>query len=303
MLAYLALPLGRAHPRDKLAALLWGGIREDSARASLRQTLFVVRKALQGADAQALEQEGDTLRLEPARVEADVAAFELAAATGTPEALARAAALYQGDLLAGLALNEAPFEEWLVSERERLRELAIEGLARLLVHQRKVATPGAAVHSALKLLALDPLQEPAHRALMCLYVEIGRRESALRQYQHCVGVLQRELGIEPEAETKTLYQEILRQRPQRPIAVNAPVTRPAARLVERRAPSVETELIGRSQEIERLRAELAGAASGTGRVVAVVGEAGIGRRGPSRHGRLDRTLVRVRADPAVRCLG
>src|SRR4030088_2000841 len=97
MLAYLALPLGRAHPRDKLAALLWGGIREASARASLRQTLFVVRKALQGADAQALEQEGDTLRLEPARVEADVAAFELAA-TGTPEALARAAALYQGDL-------------------------------------------------------------------------------------------------------------------------------------------------------------------------------------------------------------
>ena len=63
LLAYLALPPGRAHPRDKLAALLWGGIREDSARASLRQTLFVVRKALQGADAQALEQEGDTLRL------------------------------------------------------------------------------------------------------------------------------------------------------------------------------------------------------------------------------------------------
>ena len=54
MLAYLAIPLGRAHPRDKLAALLWGGIREDSARASLRQTLFVIRKALQGADPEAL---------------------------------------------------------------------------------------------------------------------------------------------------------------------------------------------------------------------------------------------------------
>jgi len=46
LLAYLALPLGGAHPRDKLAALLWGGIREESARASLRQALFAIRKAL-----------------------------------------------------------------------------------------------------------------------------------------------------------------------------------------------------------------------------------------------------------------
>jgi DNA-binding SARP family transcriptional activator len=46
LLAYLALPPGQAHPRDKLAALLWGGIREDSARASLRQALFAVRRAL-----------------------------------------------------------------------------------------------------------------------------------------------------------------------------------------------------------------------------------------------------------------
>src|SRR3989449_5280992 len=76
MLAYLALPLGRAHPRDKLAALLWGGIREESARASLRQALFVVRKALQDADAEALDQRADTLRLEPAHVDADVAAFD-----------------------------------------------------------------------------------------------------------------------------------------------------------------------------------------------------------------------------------
>ena len=53
LLAFLALPLGRAHPRDKLAALLWGGIREESARASLRQTLFVIRKALGGAEASA----------------------------------------------------------------------------------------------------------------------------------------------------------------------------------------------------------------------------------------------------------
>src|SRR5438067_12244120 len=95
LLAYLAIPVGQAHPRDKLAALLWGGIREESARASLRQALFVIRKTLQAADAKALDQKAEMLRLDPAHVDADVAAFEQSAATGTPEGLARAAALYQ----------------------------------------------------------------------------------------------------------------------------------------------------------------------------------------------------------------
>ena len=275
MLAYLALPLGRAHPRDKLAALLWGGIREESARASLRQALFVIRRALHCADADTLDQQADTLRLNPARVEADVATFEAAAATGTAEALAQAAALYQGDLLAGLALDEAPFEEWLVSERERLKERALEVFARLIAHQRKVGAAESAILTALKLLTLDPLQEPVHRALMGLYVETGRREAALRQYQYCVRVLQRELGIEPETVTKALYQDILRQRP-RPSRSKTSAARPEP-LPERLPAGIETELIGRVQEMETLSEELAGTCSGAGRVVAILGEAGIGK--------------------------
>src|SRR5262245_65456576 len=70
LLAYLALPLGRALPRDTLAALLWGSLRQESARASLRQALFSIRKALGDADG-ALRLEGDTLSLEPGAVDRD----------------------------------------------------------------------------------------------------------------------------------------------------------------------------------------------------------------------------------------
>ena len=63
-------------------------------------------------------------------------------AEGTPEALARAAALYQGDLLSGFSVNEPLFEEWLVPERERLRELALETLAKLLAQQRESGRRG-----------------------------------------------------------------------------------------------------------------------------------------------------------------
>ena len=74
-----------------------------------------------------------------------------------------------------------------------------------------------AIQSALRLLALDPLQEPVHRTLMRLYMEAGRRGAALRQYQQCVSALGRELGVEPEAETKALYEEVLRQRAARSV--------------------------------------------------------------------------------------
>ena len=142
---------------------------------------------------------------------------------GTPEALAQAAQLYTGDLLSGFALDEMSFEDWLLGERERLRELALEALARLLAHQRKAGALEAGVQTAIKLLGLDPLQEPVHRMLMRLYADLGRRGAALRQYQQCVAVLQRDLRIEPEAETTLLYEEILRQRPERLVVDETPV--------------------------------------------------------------------------------
>ncbi len=278
LLAYLAIPLGRAHPRDKLATLLWSGIREESARASLRQTLFATRKALGKTKPPALLVEGETLALNRSVVDVDVAAFERLVAEGTLEALASAAGLYQSDLLAGFAVDEPPFEEWLVTERERLRELASEGLAKLLAHQREARAEEAAVQTALKLLSLDPLQEAVHRTLMRLYAEQGRRGTALRQYQHCVGVLQRELGLEPEPETKELYQEILRLRPTppetAPTRAHARAGEPTARRV---VSALEAPLIGRAAEMERLASLLRESLDGHGRLVTLIGEAGIGK--------------------------
>ncbi len=272
LLAYLALPPGRAHPRDKLAALLWGGIREESARGSLRQALFALRKAL--SDTAVVQQDGDALALERGAVDVDAVTFERLVHEGTASALERAVALYQGDLLSGFAVDEAPFEEWLLAERERLRELALEALTRLLANQRNAGASEAAVHTALKLLTLDPLQEPVHRALMRLYAERGRRGAALRQYQQCVSVLGRELGIEPEAETKALYQEILRERPQHRVALSEG---PARRVERAASTGAEATLIGRADELGRLRDALAGAAAGAGQVIALLGEAGIGK--------------------------
>src|SRR5574342_237320 len=163
LLAYLALPPGRTHPRDKLAALLWGERGDEQARHSLRQALVAIGKALVGVRPLPLLVEGESIALDPAAIEVDAAAFERRVAEGTPAALEEAAALYHGDLLAGLGVTEPSFEQWLLGERERLREVAIEALAKLLRHQSSSGTIEAAIQTAVRSLALDPWQEAVHR--------------------------------------------------------------------------------------------------------------------------------------------
>ena len=198
LLAYLALPPGH-HPREKLATLLWGDMHDAQARGNLRQALSRIRKALPRNARPGLVLDGPSVALDPAVVDVDVARFERLVADGSTGALEQATGLYRGDLLAGLALAERPFEEWLTSERERLHELAIQTLGRLLTHQQRAGAAEHAVQTGLRLLGLDPLQEPVHRAVMRLYARLGRREAALRQYQLCMDALRRELRTPPKA--------------------------------------------------------------------------------------------------------
>src|SRR5262249_29833557 len=212
LLCYLAMPLGEAHPRDKLATLLWGSTVETTARTSLRQTLYALRRCLRRAAGKPLNSDSHVWSLDPAAGPLDVAEFEKRVNEGTPAALAEAISLYRGDLLDGLAVQEPSFEDWLLGERERLHEMALGALAKLLAHQRGAGLTEAAIKNALGLITLDWLQEPADRALMQLYVETGRRAAALRQYQICQTTLRREINAEPEKETTALYEEILRGR-------------------------------------------------------------------------------------------
>jgi DNA-binding SARP family transcriptional activator len=213
LLAYCAFRPGQAHTRDKLAALLWGETAEEHARNSLRQSLFVLRTALGANLCRALRIEADTIAANPVAIDVDVVNFERFAAQGTSHALEAAAALYKGELLDGFVLDEEPFEEWLYRERERLRDLAVEVLAKLLRQQCDHGLAEFGIQTARRLLDLDPLLESVHRSLMRLFVQAGRREAALRQYEICVSLLKRELQVKPEPETRQLYEQIAQGRP------------------------------------------------------------------------------------------
>jgi DNA-binding SARP family transcriptional activator len=275
LLAYLVFRPGQAHPRDKLATLLWADAPAERARHSLRQSLIPLRQAFGPDDPPGLLDQGATVAVDPEAVDVDVHAFERLVTQGTPESLAQAAARYRGNLLEGLSVHSAPFDEWLTVERERLRELAVDALVRLLAHQERTGSVDAAVESAIQLLELDPVQEPVHRLLMRLYVRQGRRGAALRHYQVCAAALRHQIGVEPEAETRRLYQDLLQTPAQEPLAPRWDTPAPSALA----GPSVADipPLVGRESERGWLKDVCERAWAGRGRVAVIRGEAGIGK--------------------------
>lgn len=229
LLAFLALNPDNPVPRSRIAEMLWEGAGSRHARHSLRQTLVGLRRTFGEHDAANLLYDAEDLVLDERVVEVDALRFlELAAAESSRELLA-AMELYRGDILEGVSLRESAFDEWLEQERTRFREQAKSSFRRLLDIQRDDGGSDDAIATATRLLAIDPLQEPVHRALMELYVETGKRESALRQFETCRTILARQLGVEPEPATRELYLTI---REPGDSSDSRPASRPAILVVE-----------------------------------------------------------------------
>jgi Tol biopolymer transport system component/DNA-binding SARP family transcriptional activator len=216
LLAFLALQPGRRARRARLSALLWEETDAEQGRLHVRKALWLLRsESAKAAGANVpppIAAEGEWLAIPQGLVATDVdALLEASAAAGEdPAKLEAAAALYTGDFLGGFAIRNAPaFEEWAEVERQRIREAAVSLLRRLV--DALAAQPEsneAAMRAALRLLAVDPLQEHAHRAVMRLHVRQGRAAAALAQYHQLRETLRRELGVDPEPQTQALFQEI-----------------------------------------------------------------------------------------------
>jgi len=219
LLAYLAIT-GLRHRRDTLAALFWPEYNQGEAYAYLRRTLWALNQAL-GADVLAADR--NTISLRPgADLWVDALAFRelLAAYRGHTHddldrceycrnLLAEAAALYRGDLLAGFSVREsADFDEWQIVQAETLHQEAAAALRQLALSASVQGVLDQSIAAARRWVALDSLNESAHRLLMELYARAGRRSAALRQYHECQRLFRRELGVALQPATIALYERI-----------------------------------------------------------------------------------------------
>ena len=205
LLAALALADDKGVRREALAAAFWPDRGEAQARGSLRHALAALRRAFPESAGVAIAGDVDSVTLSAAANEVDVRLFARLAASAEPEALARAAALYAGDLLADIALPE-PLDQWFAPHQRACRRKALQLVERLSqVHDGGLAAVAPEVEAlADRLLATDPAAEEAHRAFIRLHCRQGRVTAARRQLALCTEALQRELGAAPEPSTVAL---------------------------------------------------------------------------------------------------
>lgn len=176
----------------------------------MRQALTELGRAFDAILQSPLVKERDTIALASDAIEVDVQEFERLAASSDATNLDRTIALYGGDLLEGIDVRDPGFEDWLIPERQRLREVFLAVLAKRLAQ----AKGQPAIDLAQRLLAQDPLREEGYRALMRFHAEAGEMGAALRQYETCRAILRRELDVTPSAETEELHRRIRQQQDQ-----------------------------------------------------------------------------------------
>lgn len=196
LLVYLALcPPGAFLRRDHILTLFWPDLDQERARAALRDSLYHVRRVI-GADA--IETRGsEEVRANPVLVSTDVSDFIAAAGRGDNST---AATLYRADLLHGFHLAGAPaFDEWLETERTRLRALAHTVLSSLA--ESALAAGDDATAAAWYRHALDtsPFDEALVFGLMEALEQSGSASDALLETNRFAARLEKDLGVQPTA--------------------------------------------------------------------------------------------------------
>jgi predicted ATPase/DNA-binding SARP family transcriptional activator len=277
----------RPQARAGLAALLWPEASERVARQSLSQALTTLRSLLGERTAARdhplfLLVDATTIQLNPAADwTLDVAQFRafdtqtqvhdhlaLRVCAACAERIQQLASIYHGDFLDQFSLRDsAPFEEWAMVQRAQLHDRALNTLEQLADIAEWRLQYGLAIDYTRRQIALEPLREGSHRALMRLLALSGQPAAALAHYEQLCHTLARELDMAPEDTTAALRDHI-RALPNATDSLLRYQPPPA------RVPARPTPLIGRDAELAALRRFIL---FDKRRLITIVGPPGIGK--------------------------
>ena len=226
LLARLATSGAKGVSRDDLLALLWPERDFESARHSLDQLLYEMRRALGASPAVG----GATLRLDPAVISCDLAEWETAIRCGDFEA---AVALYHGPFLQGFFLNgSAAFEQWADTVRSQLTAAYRRTLESLAT---STAAHGKLQESIAwwgRLAAEDRIGSRVALGLMQALSESGDRAGALEFFRVHERIVRAELDAVPDPAILAYARSLRSTAVRSPEAVNRMDDAPAAPVAE-----------------------------------------------------------------------
>lgn len=217
-LCYLLINRERTISREVIAELLWGEINPEQSKNYLRKSLWQLQSSLdscgQPGQGRFILADSDWVQINHGvNFWLDVAVFEdaFSAVQGKAgrellddqaENLKQAIELYRGDLLEGW------YQDWCLYERERLQNIYIALLDKMMDFHDAHSEPELALVYGNLILRYDRARERTHRRMMRLYYNVGDRTAGLRQYAKCVAALRDELDVEPAKRTRQLYELI-----------------------------------------------------------------------------------------------
>jgi DNA-binding SARP family transcriptional activator/tetratricopeptide (TPR) repeat protein len=272
LVAFLACHADTPQSRQRIAGLFWPESTDAQALTNLRRELHHLRQVL-GDESSLVVTSRDLCWRDTATCRVDVRVFDIernaavaAAAAGDDDGVlvhaAAAIGQYRGDLLPGV------YDDWLLDARSELERQCVDLCDLLSAARARTGDLAGAVEAARRRVQLQPLEEVGYRTLMQLQADLGDRAGALSTYHHCASVLERELGVVPDAATREAFQRLMAHaRPAKgaPAASGPAVTGPTA---ARPGPAA-AQLFGRAAELGRLR-EVWGAAVAGHRGLGVV---------------------------------
>jgi DNA-binding SARP family transcriptional activator len=192
--------------RSAIAGELWPDVPEEHAQGSLRSALWRLQKAVPGL----VDVSGSALRLSPG-VRVDV--VELSAwvrrvhdPASRPEDIAAIDPAVRAELLPGW------YDDWVLLERERLRQLRMHGLEKAALRLAAAGRHGEALQAAYAAVRTEPLRESAHRAVVRVHLSEGNPTEAVRAYELFRVLIADELGVAPSPALTALVSGIPRPR-------------------------------------------------------------------------------------------
>jgi DNA-binding SARP family transcriptional activator len=268
LLAFLGVHRGQSFTRSDLIEAIWSEQVTETAIGSINTTLWRLRKGLEALNVPigvylATDRRGVGLS-SGAQIEVDVVRFESRARTELAKTAARAGEADREALrVVALLYRERPLAgfsgTWALRCRETLRTIYLDILEHLMAWHAQNAEYALAIGYARRILDVDPLREDVHGALMRYFALNGQRTLALRQFESCRALLQRELAIPPLPEIVALYREIARDSLRAHVTLPSVTNVPAERGIQapRQAPHASIEGPSRTRELQNLRDKMA----------------------------------------------
>jgi DNA-binding SARP family transcriptional activator/energy-coupling factor transporter ATP-binding protein EcfA2 len=186
--------------REEAINIFWADNDETSARKNLRDAIYKIKKTL-GDDIFSASSKSVIEFNSEIILEIDIDSI-------TPSNIANK---YTGDFLGNFLIKNCyDFENWVSEKKDDFKKFYTKAVAKKVNELVNIGDFKSIQKYSNILIENDPYNEKTYRYLMKIYALSGDYNKAIKLYYDLTSILKHELDIEPETNSKKMFEEILK---------------------------------------------------------------------------------------------